>query len=245
MSSINPKAVVQEINLTKDDLKFKIPFSMCISGPSQSGKSELIVQLIKYRNLVFEANFERIIYCQPSKLAHRPNLIFEKLRELFPSVELVSDLPDVSKLQLDLFSRASLVIIDDQMNAFLDSPEMFDLQTIQSHHFNISLIFTLQNYFGSSKYGKTLVRNANIKFFFFNRLDLNELRHISSQITPKYPNFLESCFEFLIKKFPKDPSHYILIDGHYRCTAPDLFIRSRIFPESDEDVPKPIIFFPK
>jgi len=37
MTSINPKAVVQTIDVKDDALKFQVPFAMSISGPSQSG----------------------------------------------------------------------------------------------------------------------------------------------------------------------------------------------------------------
>ena len=244
MSVINPKAIVQKIALHKNDLKLKTPFSMSISGASQSGKSELIVQLIKYKDLIFDSDFTRIIYCQPEGLAHRPNRIFDKLKEDYPLVELVSGLPDFSKLYLDLDSKPSLLIVDDQMNDFLNSAEMIKLLTVDVHHHNISIIFTLQNYFCSSKYGKTLMRNVNIKVFFYNRLDQTELRTISSQIVPKNSNFLDSCFKYLLEKFPNDPSQYVLVDGHYRSSAPHLFVRSRIFPDTDGEI-RPIIFFPK
>lgn len=244
MNQINPKAVVQQISLQENDFKLKTPFSMSISGASQSGKSELIAEFVRHKSLIFDKNFERIIYCQPEGLAHRPNRIFDQIKTDFPTAELVSGLPDVSKLYLDLDSTSCLVIIDDQMNDFLNSQDMITLLTVYVHHHNISVIFTLQNYFCTSKYGKTLMRNVNVKVFFYNRLDLTELRNISAQIVPKSPQFLESCFKFLFEKFPNDPSHYVLIDGHYRSSTPNLFVRSRIFPDKDGST-RPIIFFPK
>lgn len=35
--AINPNAVVQEVNLSEDSLKFCVPSAICIAGPSQSG----------------------------------------------------------------------------------------------------------------------------------------------------------------------------------------------------------------
>jgi len=32
---INPRSVYQVLTLDKDDLKFPVPLTMCISGPSQ------------------------------------------------------------------------------------------------------------------------------------------------------------------------------------------------------------------
>jgi len=37
MTQINPNAVVQVLDIDSDALKFQLPMSMSISGPSQSG----------------------------------------------------------------------------------------------------------------------------------------------------------------------------------------------------------------
>ena len=246
MEPINPKAVVQRVKLDKDDLKLKIPFSMAVAGPSQCGKSRFIVKMIENRDSIFSGNFHRIIYCQPESLAHRPNPIFNQIASVYPSAELLSGLPDISKLHLDLSSNQNpaLIIIDDQMNAFLSSESMLHLLTVDSHHRSLCVIYSLQNFFSPSKHGKTLMRNTNYTCLLFNRADLTELRNISLQIVPRNAGFLESCFQFLFKHFPTDESHYILVDGHFRSKVPQFFIRSQIFPD-DENIVRPIIFFPK
>jgi hypothetical protein len=183
------------------------------------------------------------VFCQPESLAHRPNTAFDRLKKSFPALELVNGLPDISKLNLDLNQSPCLLIIDDQMNALLDSKEMVELLCIKIHHFQISTIFTLQNYFASSKYGRTISRNVNYKVFFFNRVDLREIKNISVQISPSNPDFMQSNFNFLFEKYPDDPSHYVIVDGHYRSKLRNLYVRSRIFPNAS-NVIEPIFFFP-
>ena len=245
MESINPHAVVQKVHLPKNGLKLKMPFSLMVSGPSQSGKSQWICKLIEQRAQIFETEFDQIIYCQPELLAHRPNEIFNRILKSFPTAMLLSGLPNIAKLHLNIGrGRPVLLIIDDQMNAFLSSEAMLHLLTVGVHHHDVNVIFTVQNYFSASKFGKTMTRNSIYKTFFFNRTDLTELRHISTQIVAKSPNFLKSCFDFLMKKFPQDQSHYVFVDGHYRSNVPNFFVRSKIFPDED-GVIRPIIFFPK
>lgn len=129
------------------------------------------------------------------------------------------------------------------MNEVLNSNKMVQLFAIQSHHFNISVIFTVQNFFASSKYGKTIMRNINYRVFFYNRLDLIELRNISTQIIPGYPNFMQNSFDFLLNEFPNDRP-YILIDGHIKSMSlKGMYIRSHIFPDNDGII-RPIIFSP-
>ena len=135
-----------------------------------------------------------------------------------------------------------LLIIDDLMVDFLDSPQMVELLAVQVHHYNLTAIFTLQNFFATSKFGKTIMRNVNYKVYFYNRLDLRELRNISSQIVPSCPAFMQANFNFLYRKFPNDPSHYVFVDGHFRSKVRSLFVRSHIFPDENGCI-KPIFFF--
>jgi len=138
-------------------------------------------------------------------------------------------------------SISSLVIIDDLQSQFLDSKEMFELLAVKVHHMNISVIYTLQNYFAPSKFGKSLSRNCHYKVFFYNRLDLTELRHISLQITPNNSVFLQSCFNFLIDQFPSK-NNYLFVDGHFKATTPQFVVKSQIFPNENGRI-EPIIFF--
>ena len=201
------------------------------------------MKLIEHREKLFSSKFVRIIYCQPETLVHVNNAFFQRIKSSFPTAELNNGLPNISKLNLDLNTLPCLLIIDDLMTEFLDSPEMVHLLSVQVHHFNLSTIFTLQNFFATSKFGKTIMRNVNYKVYFYNRLDLRELRNISCQIVPSCPSFMQSNFNFLFKKFPSDASHYIFVDGHFRSKKPSLFVRSHIFP-NQSGVIEPIIFFP-
>ena len=72
---------------------------------------------------------------------------------------------------------------------------------------------------------------------------MREIKNISVQICPSHPDFMQSNFNFLFEKFPLDPSHYIIVDGHYRSKMRVLYVRSKIFPNS-QGVTEPIFFFP-
>ena len=175
MAKLDPKATVQEVDLEENDLKFKSPFQMCISGASMSGKSEFIVKLIVHRAQVFDVSFNQIYYCQPESLTLRHNPIFAKIKDSFPTSQLVTGLPDIKMLNLNLDTSHKLVIIDDLMDPFLNSEAMVNLLSADCHHFNISVIFTLQNFFARSKFGKTMSRNVIYRCIFYNRLDLTEI----------------------------------------------------------------------
>ena len=232
----------QLVNFDNNDLKFQTPCSICISGPSQSGKSEWIVRLINNRDLLFGINFIEVYYCVPDNLSFKPNPIFERIKATFPRAQLHYGLPDITKLNLNFDNTPKLLIIDDLMSEFLASFEMVKLLSVEVHHSNITTIFTVHNLFAPSKFGRTLMRNINYKVLFSNRLDLKEIRNVSLQISNQ-PNFLGESFEFLSKEFSHEPP-YIVIDGHIKSKLKHFFVRSQIFPDSDSII-RPIFFFPK
>lgn len=129
--NVNPLLPVQKVTLKEESLRFIVPFSMAVSGPSQSGKTEFIINLVENREQLFTSEFSRIIYCQPESVAHRQNLCFERIKKSFSRAELVNGLPNVSKLNLDLNNLPCLLIIDDQMTAVLDSSAMLELLTVK------------------------------------------------------------------------------------------------------------------
>ena len=206
------------------------------------GKTEFIIQLIENRQKLFTSEFSRIIFCQPESLAHRPNQAFERIKASFSRAELVNGLPNVSKLNLDLNNLPCLIIIDDQMTTLLESADVLNLISVQVQHMKLSVIIVLHNFFAPSKYGKSITRNLNYLVFFKNPSDLRELRNISCQITPTHPTFMQANFSFLAERFPNDPSHYVVVNGHHRSQMTNLQIYTHIFPDSNNDT-KPIFFF--
>jgi hypothetical protein len=239
---INPTLSVQSVTLGNEELKLKTPFAMMIAGPSQSGKSEFMLNLVKFREDVCTTNFTRIIYCQANSYAHKNQVFFHKLQAEFPQAELIQGLPDINALHLNLNSLHTLILIDDMMREVAKSNEMVDLVTNDVHNFNISVAFTFQNYFVRGRHGNTLIRNCQYKVLFYNRSEMLELRSISTQ-TVDSPRFLKFNFHYLYSHYPQDPSHYILLDGHPRSQLGEMWCRSHIFPAFPGGEIKPLIFF--
>ena len=241
MSDVIVDKDIQLLNVDDDVVKFQVPSSLCVSGPSQSGKSQWILKLVQNREQLFTARFQEILYCVPENLNFSPNPIFEEIKKSFPTARLISGLPDTLKLNLTFDTSHKLLIIDDLMSEFLASYEMVKLLSIEVHHYNITTVVTLHNLFAPSKFGRTIARNVNYKIIFSNRLDLREARNVSLQICNN-PNFISESFEFLNREFPNEPA-YIIIDGHIKSKYKKLFVRSQIFPRNNTT--EPMFFFPK
>ena len=128
------------------------------------------------------------------------------------------------------------------MTTLLESADVLNLISVQVHHMKLSVIIVLHNFFAPSKYGKSITRNLNYLVFFKNPSDLRELRNISCQITPTHPTFMQTNFSFLAERFPNDPSHYVIVNGHHRSQMTNLQIYTHIFPDSNNET-RPIFFF--
>ena len=122
---------LEVLNFEPDELKFQTPCSICVSGPSQSGKSQWIVKLVKYRSTLFSGPFHEILYCVPENLSLNPNPIFEQIKSSYPMAKLIYGLPDITKLNLNFDNAPKLLIIDDLMTEFLASFQMVKLLTVE------------------------------------------------------------------------------------------------------------------
>jgi hypothetical protein len=112
-SSINPQSSVQKLILEPDTLRFRVPFAMVVSGPSQGGKSEFILNLIKFREFLFTSKFHRIIYCAPEAESKKVKDFFQRIRNEFPMAELWIGLPNLEKLHLKHSELPSLIIMGE------------------------------------------------------------------------------------------------------------------------------------
>ena len=88
------------LNFEDNELKFQTPCSICVSGPSQSGKSQWIVKLVKNRAALFSGPFHEILYCVPENLSLNPNPIFEQIKSFFPMAKLKIIMKQELKIRL-------------------------------------------------------------------------------------------------------------------------------------------------
>ena len=90
-------AACEDTDVYDADLKMVQPFRLMVTGPSTSGKSSFILNLVKFRSQMFSEQFGRILYCRPDTDNTRHVLDYEeKLREEFDNLEVVKGLPDLS-----------------------------------------------------------------------------------------------------------------------------------------------------
>jgi len=213
MEDIVASASTSTVTLDEHEPRFIVPFRCGIFGPSESGKSTLIRDLLKYRDIVFNQEFQRIIYCLPCQTQHSRMEYVDSLREVCINVEIREGLPDLNSHCFKNKTEHKLLILDDLSKSVVNSADYLSLMTQGSHHFNISLIYTSQNYFEKSVHGKTFHRQLSMKIVFEDKSDMSVLQNMSRTIFGKV-GYLSSAMELLKKSYPKDKSYYLVI-GNY------------------------------
>jgi hypothetical protein len=139
------------MNLEIEPHLFKSPFRAVLGGPSMSGKSWLLIEILKSNKKYIHPPPDRIVYCYS-----RPQSAFKQLTEL--NIEFVEGLPDI-----DQFDPAlnNLIILDDLMDQCQSNVSILNLFTVDSHHKNISTFLVSQNIFAQGKHSRTISLNCN------------------------------------------------------------------------------------
>ena len=249
MNSINSKKIVQELNVSNQFGKIGCPSRLVIAGPTMSGKSRFALNLIKFRSQVYNATFDRILYCLPASMIHLHYRFIEELRKVCSEIEIIEGLPDFDALHLSADKNShKLIVFDDLMQDVFASKKILELITTTSHHSNISVVTVCQSLFFNSKNRITFIRNCSEKVIFHDKVDQNQLSILSRHLFPNKPNFLYEAFEFIYENTMRTDLKYLFIDASPLSELPhNCLVRTFIFPgepgERDMKI-RPVFFFP-
>ena len=201
-------------------LAWNHPWSCILAGPSGCGKTVFIGKFLKNLYDMSDTPFDRIILYYGEWQAG--------YRELGKNVEFREGLPQSSDYAGD--SRAKLIIIDDLMaEASTGGNVISNLFTKGSHHNNLSVIFITQNIFHQGKSQRDISLNAHYIVVFRNLRDRAQIRHLSRQVCPENPLFLQEAYQDATSR----PFGYLLLDLK-QDTPENCRFRSAIFPDDTQ-----------
>ena len=175
---------------------FKTPFTCMFAGPTQSGKTTLLIEILKNLEYLVDKPIDRIIYCYSRNQPALNNL---------SNVEFHEGLPNIDEFNPIL---NNLIILDDLMDVCEKDKSIKELFTVDSHHKNISIILLNQNLFSQGKNARTISLNCHYLLIFNNPRDRSQIQFLARQMYPTNPNFLIECYEDATKK----EYGYLLID---------------------------------
>ena len=159
------------------DPRLQHPFSMVVSGPSNSGKTYFVKTVIE--NIVYIYSCWQPIY---------DDLL--KIRNIHFIEGIPKSLCDDTVLPVH---TRNLLIIDDLMNDACNNLEVQYVFTKYVHRRNLSCMYLVQNLFMQGKTSRTISLNTNYMVLFKNPRDKYQIMLIAKQMFPcKTKYFLEA-----------------------------------------------------
>lgn len=201
---------------TDEYLGFRSPFSCLVSGPSQSGKTFFVKQVLENHDRLIDKFVQlRVLWCygieseSTGKQMKNPS-VFIKYHKGLPTDK-----------QLEGYNT---VIIDDLLTEAAKTETMTNLFTRVVHHKNVNVFVLIQNIFFKSHVIRNLNLNANYIVLFRNIRDQSQLSVFAHQFYPENSSFFKNVF----KDATSTPYGYLLVDLHPK-TKDEYRIRSNIF----------------
>ena len=138
------------------EFNFRHKFSVLVVGPTQSGKTYFVQQILKHNRIVYEEQKSISIF----GTTINGKECYEKLKTSFgKSIRFGRGVAELSENLCEINPRYNIIILDDLMAEAADSPVVSRLFT-QGRHRNASVILLLQNMFPKEKYNTDISRNA-------------------------------------------------------------------------------------
>lgn len=207
------------------DITFKKTFNCIVAGPSSSGKTTLIRNILKLRERLFISPPAKIFWYYNAYQQIYEHMLSEGIidelinaKESFPDVDTITQMVRPFKEQ-----GGCLVVFDDIMTNL--TPEFEQIFCNLSHHENASVILMSQNLLYNSKIYRTLSLNTHYFIIMKSERGKSQVQFLSRQICPDNPNYILRSYIAATKR----PYSYMLIDV---CSdsPTEIRLRSNILP---------------
>ena len=196
--------IIHDDSSQKFDLRLKENFKLFVSGPSRSGKTVFVKELIKNLDIFAKAppKIITLIYKVDQPIYHEMGVDF-----------LVQDGPNLKQHLLQIAQGSSMLCIFDDLINSTSLSELGDLFVVDGRHLNLSLVFISQQIFVNSEEFRQISQNCDYFCLFRNPRNAQEIRTLATQMTP---GKLE-----LVKYFgeaTQDPFSYLWINLTQECS---------------------------
>ena len=186
--------------------------TMCVAGPSHSGKTTFVMQLLDKRHEMFDCIPKRVLWCY-GVYQHDLNAEFQS-RGFVLHQDIISE----SDIQ-----PYDIVVLDDLIHESKNSQDVTSMFTRAAHHKPCFIIFIMQNLFPPGREACTRSLNIHYYVIFKNSRD-KSVEFLARQIAPPNPKVLIEVFEIATEM----PHSYLFLDLTQEC--PDQFrFRSNLF----------------
>lgn len=169
------------------------PFTCIVAGPTKSGKTTFVKNLIESHICT---KFRNIVWCYAED---------QPLYKAFDrKVSFIKGLPNLTALKAK--PGPTLMILDDLMHETRHSSDLVTLFTRGCHHWNISVVHIVQNIFYNGL--RTSRINTDYLVLFKNPADQLQAQNLARQLYPGNKKFFLEAY----KDATKEPHGYLFID---------------------------------
>ena len=210
-----------------EDHIFHSPSNISIRGPSFSGKTTLLMEILKYRNQLFSQPVRGVVYA------------YSEYQEAFKDppggpVHFHYGLPSEEELKgyiRKFEGHHFLLVFDDLMAQMSESSLIQDIMTKIAHHSNATTITLCQNIFPSGRSARTQAVNSHYYILTRTCRDLKQISVLGSQMFPGKTKEFTKIYRDAVDNPMNDayPPH-LLISCHPFKTRRDCQLLSNLFP---------------
>lgn len=207
------------------------PATAMIVGPTMSGKTSLVYEILKHADGMFQTPPERIVIAYTE---YQP--LFEKMEKNIDRLVLHQGLP--SKEQIEDWSEGVqhiVLVLDDMMMQVAKSEESLNLFCVTAHHRRISVFMLAQNLYMPGKFARTISLNCHYVILFRNVRDSRQVLTFGSQVFPLKLKYFKEAYD----KATSIPFGYLVVDMS-PGTEDKYRLRTRILLNEDT-----IVYLPK
>lgn len=188
--------------------------TLCIVGPSQSGKTSFVMKLLDHRHELFHSpQPRRVVWCYGIYQAELHNQLRSK------GYLLHSGLMQSQDLQPN-----DIIILDDLLNESESSADVTSMFTRAAHHKPCFVIFITQNLYPRGKDARTRSLNTHYYVLMKNPRDKAQVNILAHQMVPRQAKAFVESFE----DATQEAHSYLFVDLTQECLETHR-IRARLF----------------
>ncbi|KAK3727741.1 hypothetical protein QZH41_005202 [Actinostola sp. cb2023] len=205
-STKTPKVTVSLTTKPYPEFNFRHKFSLLVVGPSQSGKTYFVQQILENNRIAYEEQRSiRILWCY-NQWQDGYGVLRKSLGK---NIQFERGLPELSEDLSEINTKYNnIIILDDLMAEATDSPVVARLFT-QGRHRNASVILLLQNMFPKGKFNTYISRNAQYLALFRSPSDRKQIGIVGERMFDKNRDQFMTAYHRETEK----PFGYLLVDN--------------------------------